>query len=89
MITASKLKNQGVEIHKQAASSQLDIEKLKSAFADVQSALDNINRFRREALPEMGQSIEEMDRLTSDLDQRIQKLEASESVSDEIHLESH
>ncbi len=87
--TASKLKNQGVEIHKQAASSQLDIEKLKSAFADVQSALDNINRFRREALPGMGQSIEEMDRLTSDLDQRIQKLEASESVSDEIHLESH
>lgn len=87
--TASTLKTQGVEVHKQAASSQLDIEKLKSAFVDVQTALDDINRFRREALPKMGQSIQEMDQLTSGMDQSIQKLEAGGDESAEILLESH
>lgn len=86
--TASSLKTQGVEVHKQAASSQLDIEKLKSAFTDVQAALDDINKFRREALPKMGQSIQEMDQLTSSMDQSIEKLEAGGDASGEILLEA-
>ena len=84
--TAHQLKNQGVDIHKQAANSQLDIENLKRAFSDIQSAIDDIHQFRREALPKMAQSIEEMDQLTADLDQRIHQLEAADPLKDEIHI---
>ncbi|HOY22478.1 MAG TPA: toxic anion resistance protein [Cellvibrio sp.] len=59
--TAAKLRTQGVEIHKQAASSMLDMEVLKKAFLDIAAALDDIERFRSDALPAMHQSIQEMD----------------------------
>ncbi len=36
--TAEKLKIQGVEIHKQASSAQLDMDVLKKAFSDIQDA---------------------------------------------------
>ena len=38
--TAKRLKTQGAEIHKQAASSMLPMESLKSTFLDVRAALD-------------------------------------------------
>lgn len=85
--TANKLKTQGVEIHKQASSAQLDIEKLKGAFLDVRTALEDINTFRREALPQMSKSIEQMSELTSDMDESIQKLEVGENAQNEIMLE--
>lgn len=85
--TASKLKTQGVEIHKQASSAQLDIDKLKGAFLDVKTALEDINKFRREALPQMSTSINEMNQLTSDMNESIQKLETGENAQDEILLE--
>lgn len=59
--TAAKLRTQGVEIHKQAASTMLDMEVLKKAFQDIAAALDDIEKFRSAALPTMKQSIEEMD----------------------------
>lgn len=85
--TANKLKTQGVEIHKQASSAQLDIEKLKGAFLDVRTALEDMSSFRREALPQMGKSILQMNELTSDMDKSIQKLEVGGNVQNEIMLE--
>lgn len=85
--TAEQLKTQGAEIHKQAASTQLDIEKLKTAFTDVQAALADISRFRREALPTMASSILEMDKLTEDLNQEIGKMEDGNKVGDVLEIE--
>ncbi len=85
--TARQLKTQGAEIHKQAASTQLDIEKLKAAFLDVQSALDDISRFRREALPTMASSIVEMDKLTEDMNQEIEKMEGGTQIEDVLEIE--
>jgi len=86
--TANKLKTQGAEIHKQAASAQLDIEKLKTAFQDVQAALDDISTFRRNALPQMANSIIEMDKVTTDMESSIQKLEkGDEKLEDPLLIE--
>lgn len=85
--TAKKLKTQGVDIHKQASSAQLDIDKLKSAFSDVKIALHDMSTFRREALPKMSESINEMSQLTSDMDKSIQNLEAGNDVQEQIDLE--
>ena len=85
--TANQLKTQGAEIHKQAASTQLDIEKLKTAFMDVQTALEDITRFRREALPTMASSILEMDKLTEDMNKEIEKMEGGDKVADVLEIE--
>lgn len=72
--TAERLKTQGAQIHKQASSSMLDIEKLKQAFADINIAMDDIATFRRNALPEMAQSVAELNRITAEAAAQIEKL---------------
>ncbi len=76
--TAERLRTQGAEIHKQAASSTLDIEALKRAFTDISTAIDDIARYRREALPQMAQTILEFDHLCADAEARIKKAEEGE-----------
>ena len=76
--TAERLRTQGSEIHKQAASATLDVEALKRAFADITTAIDDIARYRREALPQMAQTILEFDKLCGEAEGRIKKAEAGE-----------
>jgi len=78
--TAQQLKTQGVAIQKQASQTQLDINKLKEAFTNIQAAIDDISTFRREALPGMAQSIVEMDEITGKMEKSIQKIEDSEAA---------
>jgi uncharacterized protein YaaN involved in tellurite resistance len=85
--TAERLKTQGSQIHQQASSTMLDVESLKSAFADINVALDEIARYRREALPQMAQSIVEMDQLTTEAEKTIEKYESSTSASGVLELE--
>ena len=61
--TAAQLKTQGAEIHAQAASANLDMHALKSAFNDVNDALEAIASYRRKALPAMAATIGELDEL--------------------------
>jgi uncharacterized protein YaaN involved in tellurite resistance len=73
--TAERLKTQGTQIHQQASSTMLDMESLKSAFGDINIALDEISRYRQEALPQMAHSIIELDQLTSEAEKAIEKHE--------------
>lgn len=72
--TAAKLRTQGVEIHKQAASTMLDMEVLKKAFQDITAALDEIERFRSDALPAMRETIIDMDATNKENAERIEQL---------------
>ena len=85
--TAERLKTQGTQIHQQASSTMLDMGSLKSAFGDINIALDEIARYRREALPQMAQSILEMDQLTTKAEKTIEKYERSTSASGQLELE--
>lgn len=76
--TAKTLRTQGVEIQKQASQTQLDIDTLKQAFVDVEAALQDIGSFRREALPQMAESIVEMDDLTQRMESSVQKMNHAE-----------
>ena len=85
--TAKTLRAQGVEIQKQATGTQLDLNTLKQAFQDVEAALQDIGNFRREALPKMMQSIEDMDELTQRMDSSVQRVsyaEGAQSVLDDV-----
>lgn len=85
--TAAQLRSQGAEIHAQAASATLDMESLKSAFIDITAAMDEISRFRQEALPQMAQTILEFDQLTAEGEAAIQKLEEAKEVSPLLQIE--
>ncbi|MFL0797782.1 MAG: toxic anion resistance protein [Cellvibrionaceae bacterium] len=82
--TAKNLREQGADIHKKAASAQINIDSLKAAFVDVSVALDEISKFRRDALPEMSKSISEMSQITADMDIKLQKLDARHDLGEEI-----
>lgn len=85
--TAARLKTQGAEIQKQASTTSLDMEALKSAFADINDALEDIAKFRQEALPQMAQNIIEMDSLTGQAEEAIQKKEKARTAEPIIPIE--
>ena len=79
--TAERLRTQGTEIHQQASSTMLDMEALRSAFADIDAALDEISRYRREALPTMAGTILELDQLTAASEQAIENMERGRTAT--------
>lgn len=85
--TAARLRSQGVEIQKQASGTQLDVGVLKQAFADVRAALDDITRYRQEALPKMAENIVEMDRLAAESEAQIRKVESAERAMADFPIE--
>lgn len=84
---AAQLRTQGVAIHKQASSTQLDMESLKKSFADIKAAMEDISTFRRQALPVMAQSILEMDSMTKGAEESIRKMEEGNKAVPEFHLD--
>ncbi len=86
--TAARLKDQGAQIHQQAASSTLDMESLRSAFADITTAMDEISRFRREALPQMAQTILEFESLTTAGEAAVQKYEEASQAQPLLQIEA-
>ncbi|WP_179137115.1 toxic anion resistance protein [Candidatus Entotheonella palauensis] len=85
--TAARLKTQGTQIHKMASQSQLDMNALKSAFADIQAAMDDIAHFRQVALPQMAETILEMDKITTESGRMIEKLEQGNQAQPELVIE--
>ena len=73
--TAAQLRTQGTAIHTQASSANLDINALKSAFADLNTAMDEISRYRQEALPQMAQAILDFDQLAAKGEEAIKRME--------------
>jgi len=59
----------------------LDMESLKSAFADINIALDEISRYRREALPTMAGTILELDQLTAESETAIENMERGRTAT--------
>jgi uncharacterized protein YaaN involved in tellurite resistance len=86
--TAERLRNQGAEIQKQASSSMLSLESLKSAFANINAAMDEIARYRQEALPRMAQTILEFDKLSAQGETAIQRYEAGERARPKLSIDA-
>ena len=85
--SAKRLKEQGAAIHKQASSTQLDMSVLKQSFADIRAALDDISKFRHDALPKMAQTIVELNKMTEEQDKAIEDLEKGNRVAAAFQIE--
>ena len=77
MITATSqmLKQQGVAIQKQATSTAVSPETLKKAFEDTFEALDDISNYRRQALPQMAETIQTFREMADEGENRLQQME--------------
>lgn len=73
--TAKALRSQGVEIQTRASSSVLDMEKLEQAFTDVIGAIDEVSRYRRDALPRLDAQIDRLEQLSAQGNEAIARLE--------------
>lgn len=76
--SAARLKTQGTQIHKGAASAQIDVNALKSALNDLKSAIDDISTFRQKALPEMANVISDLDHLIKETQEPLKRIERQE-----------
>lgn len=57
--TAKMLKEQGSDIHAKASEANISADVLKQSFADTIQALDDISKYKQEALPKIEQTIQE------------------------------
>jgi uncharacterized protein YaaN involved in tellurite resistance len=73
--TAKALRTQGTDIQTRASSTVLDMEKLEQAFADVIGAIDEVARYRREALPRLDAQIDRLEDLAAQGEDAIGRLE--------------
>ncbi len=85
--TAARLKTQGTQIHNQASTAQLNIESLKSAFADIQTAMEDVSNFRVNALPQMANTIMELDKISASAEKAIQRMEEGNRAKPAIQIE--
>ncbi len=72
--TAQALRSQGVEIQTRASSTVLDMEKLEQAFTDVIGAIDEVSRYRREALPKLDAQIDRLAELAQQGGEAVERL---------------
>jgi uncharacterized protein YaaN involved in tellurite resistance len=79
--TSKMLKEQGAEIHKQAMESSISVETLKTAFADVLTAMEAINTYKHEALPRMKETIQQFQVMAVEGEAQIQRLEQGNRLS--------
>ena len=86
--TASRLKTQGAAIHQQASGAMLDMESLKSAFSDITQAMDDISRYRREALPKMAETIIEFDQMAAQGEKAVSQMQQGIEASPLIDISS-
>ncbi|MBP0726638.1 toxic anion resistance protein [Bacillus sp. RG28] len=78
--TSKMLKEQGVEIQKQAMETGVSVETLKGAFADVLSALDSISTYKQNALPKMRETINQFKQLADNGEKQILRLEKGNQI---------
>jgi uncharacterized protein YaaN involved in tellurite resistance len=86
--TAKKLRTQGTAIHAQASSAMIEMTALKSAFADINAALDEISRFRQSALPQMANTIIELDRMSAEGEKRVRQLPPGGGTAPSLTLDA-
>ena len=85
--TAKMLKEQGATIHKQAAGTMLSMENLKQAFTDINAALEDIARYRQEALPQMAKQILELNELSAKQEAAIEQMERGNAQAGRFVIE--
>ncbi len=80
--TARALRQQGVDIQQRASSAMLDMQALEQAFGEVMGAIDDLSRYRREALPRLDDQIDRLATLAGRGGEAIDRLQRGREGED-------
>lgn len=81
--TARALRQQGVDIQRRASSAMLDMQALEEAFGEVIGAIDDLSRYRREALPRLDDQIDRLATLAGQGGEAIDRLAGGRDADDD------
>ena len=84
---ARQLKTQGAEIFKMSATQSISMEALKSVYADLDSAFEQMAKFKQDALPQMAQRMVEMKRMADEAEKKIERMERGNAKRPAITLD--
>ena len=87
--TARALRQQGVDIQQRASSAMLDMQALEQAFDEVMGAIDDLSRYRREALPRLDDQIDRLATLAGRGSEAIGRLHRGREAGDVIDPGRH
>ena len=77
--TSHMLKEQGAEIQQKATEASISVETLQKAFEETLEALDDISKFKQEALPRMRQTIDDFYALAQAGEEHLRRIESAAS----------
>lgn len=77
---AELLRTQGLEIHKQASNSILDMDKLQKAFKDTIETINEAEEFRVKALPEMREAVQKAQLVINEFDKKVRIMDKQSSL---------
>jgi uncharacterized protein YaaN involved in tellurite resistance len=87
MQNANQLKTQGTEIFKMSANQSISIETLKKVYSDLDSAFEQMARFKQDALPLMAQRMTAMNALTAEAQKKLDRMEDGNKARPSIELD--
>ncbi|SEL58631.1 toxic anion resistance protein [Halomonas daqiaonensis] len=87
--TARALRQQGVDIQQRASSAMLDMQALEEAFGEVMGAIDDLSRYRREALPKLDDQIDRLAVLSGQGNEAIGRLQRGREGQDTAERDRH
>ena len=77
--TSSMLKDQGAEIQQKATEASISVETLQKSFEDTIQALDDISKFKQEALPRIRKTIDDFYALAESGEEHLRRIEGATS----------
>lgn len=80
------LKDNALEITKQSMESTIDISKLKIAFDNIYTAMDQVEKYKEEALPRLKETIGDFNSLSEEADKKISSMESSKKLEGKVNL---
>ncbi len=78
--TSRMLKEQGAVIQREAVEASISPDTLKQAFADTLSALDDISTYKKKALPQMAQTIQDFRHIADEGERQIADMEKGRNL---------
>ncbi|GAA5818378.1 MAG: toxic anion resistance protein [Methanobrevibacter sp. CfCl-M3] len=73
--TSRMLREQGSEIHRQSMETMISPEVLKASFADAIAAIEEVSRYKEEALPKMQQTINTFQEMATEGQKVVDRIE--------------
>lgn len=81
------LDSQATQVNQMASQAMISIETLEKCMANIHSAFDKIDTFRREALPQMAESVVRMDKMINFNEKEIKKREKGKEARAQLVID--